>query len=94
MVIRLLSHSDLLFKTASLRLDIDLAPQDRFDPLFERLLVELDPAKEIPMVCDRHGRGTEFLRSIDKGLDRNRAVEKGVLGMKMKVNELRGRHIS
>ena len=65
---------------------------DRFDPLLERLLVELDPAEEVSVIRDRHGRGAELLGSVHEGIDCDRTVEEGILGVKVKVNELRGRH--
>jgi hypothetical protein len=74
------------------RRHVRFAADDRFEPGVGRRLVKLDCAVEIAVVGNGDGRHSKFLCLFHQLLHPHRAVEKGVFGVKMKVNEGIGRH--
>ena len=70
--------------------DVDLAADERLDPLLPGVLVELDGARERPVVGERDGGHLEF--GSTRGQVRNPAgaVQDGELGVDVEVDELGG----
>ena len=71
---------------------VSLASDDRFQPSFRRFLVKFDRAMEIAVVGNRDRRHPKFLRLFHQLLHPHRAIEEGVFGVEMEVNEGIGRH--
>ena len=76
----------------SRRREVGLAADDRLDPRFFGLLVEIDRPENVAMIRHRHRRHLAALRLFHQVLDPHRPVEEGVFGVQMKVNEGIGRH--
>ena len=72
--------------------DVKLAAQDRLHARFFGGIVECHRAEDVAVVGDGHGGHVEFLDAPDQALDFAGAVEQGVVGVKMEMNELRLRH--
>ena len=71
--------------------DIDLAPENRLHALLVRRLVEIDRARERAVVGERDGGHLEPRRLVDECRNPAGAVENGVLGVDVQVDE-GGRH--
>jgi hypothetical protein len=69
----------------------DIAAADRFEAFASRTLVELDEAKDIAQVRQRHGRLAELDSLADQFRDAPYAVHHGELRVNAQVNEGRGR---
>ena len=90
---RILARRGLLLVHRTRR-DIKLASEDRLDPRLLRLLVKLDRTVKHPVIGHPH-RPHAGLRDFAHQVRRtHRAVEHGVLGVQMKMHELRGGHIA
>ena len=61
-------------------------------PASPRRLEKRDRAEQVPVIGERDGAHTHPLGGLDEILDPDRAVEKAVLRMVVKVYETRGRH--
>ena len=68
--------------------DIDLAADDRLDPGGPALHVELHGAEHVAVVGDRHRRHPVLSGLGDQIVEADGAVEKGILGMEMKMDEI------
>ena len=68
--------------------DVDLAADDRLDPLVARGLVEVDRAGERAVVCERHRRHLELGRAGGERGDPARPVEDRVLAVDVQVDEV------
>ena len=71
---------------------VHLAADDRLDPGFSGLLVELDRAEDVAVVGHRHRRHPEFRRFLHEFPDAHRAIQQRVLGVEVEVNEGIGGH--
>jgi len=74
------------------RRHVSLATDDRLYPRVGRRLVKLNRAMQIPVIGDRDRGHLEVLRLFHQLLHSHRAVEEGVFGVEMQVNEGIGRH--
>ena len=74
------------------RRHVGFATDDRFDARLFRFLIKFDRAVEIAMIGDGDGRHPEFLRLFHQLPHPHRAIEEGVFGVKMEVDEGIGRH--
>ncbi len=72
--------------------DVDLAADDRLDAVLSGLPVELDRARERPVVGDRDGRHLELGRARREVRNPACAVEDRVLGVDVEVDERRLGH--
>ena len=72
--------------------DVKLAAQDRLHPRFFSGIDECHRAEDVAMVGHGDRGHVEFLDAADQALDLASAVEHGVVGMKMEMNELRLGH--
>ena len=70
--------------------DVDLAADERLDPLLLRVLVELDGAGERAVVGERDGRHLELGRAGGEVRDPAGPVEDRELGVDVEVDELGG----
>ena len=68
--------------------DVDLAADDRLDPLVARRLVEVDRAGERAVVGERHRRHLELGRAGRERRDPARPVEDRVLAVDVQVDEV------
>ncbi len=68
--------------------DVDLAADDRLDPLVARRLVEVDRAGERAVVGERHRRHLELGRARRERRDPARPVEDRVLAVDVQVDEV------
>ena len=68
--------------------DVHLAAHDRLDPLFLGGLVEIDRARERPVVGERDGRHLVPGSLCGERRDPARAVEDRVLGVDVQVDEV------
>ena len=68
--------------------DVGLQPEDRLDPGLPRGVVELDGAEEVAVVGDRHGVHPQLLHAGDEAVDPVAAVEQGVGGVQVEVDEI------
>ena len=66
---------------------IHLAPDDGLEPLRSGLGVELNCAKEVAVVGDRHGRHPHGDGRVHQLIHFGRAVEQAVIGMIVQMNE-------
>ena len=76
---------------------VGLAPDDGPQPRLRGLLVELHGPEEVPVVRDGHGRGAVGHRLLHQVVQAAGAVQQGVLGVQVQVDELpigHGRPIS
>ena len=69
------------------RRDVRFAANDRFDPGFGRLLIKLNRAEKIAVICHRDRGHLEFHRSFHQLLHPDRAIEERVFGMEVEMNE-------
>jgi hypothetical protein len=74
--------------------DVHLAADERLDAVLARLAVELDRAREAPVVGERDRRHLELGRTGRELGDAARPVEDRVLGVDVEVNERLSRHAS
>ena len=72
--------------------DIRLHADDRLDAGLPRRLEKRNRAEQVPVVGERDGAHTHPLGGLDEILDPDRAVEKAVLRVVVKMYETRGRH--
>ncbi len=72
--------------------DVKLAAQDRLHARFFGGVGECHRAEDVAVVGHGHGGHVQFLDALDQALDVAGAVEHGVVGVKMKMDELRLRH--
>src|ERR1019366_126296 len=70
--------------------DIRLDAEDRLDARLERGRLKLVRPEHVPVVGDRHGIHPGRLHLLDQVLEPVRAVEKGVLRVQVKVDEVSG----
>ena len=68
--------------------DVHLAPQDRIEPALARLVVEDDGREHVAMLGDRRGRHPELDTLVQQLLDAAGAVEQGIFGVQMQVDEV------
>ena len=66
---------------------VGLHPDDRLESRLFQGVIKLHRAKHVAEVRDRARAESAFLQCIGEGRDANRAIEQGVLCMKMKVYE-------
>ena len=66
---------------------VELAADDRLDPGFDALLIEVDGAVHDPVVGERDRRHPQLGGLADQPVDPARAVEEGVLGVVVEVDE-------
>ncbi len=66
---------------------VSLASDDRLDPRFLRFLIKFNRAVKISVIGDRDRRHPELLRFFHQLLHPNRAIEEGVFGVQMEMNE-------
>ena len=69
--------------------DVELAPEDRLDTRIFGGVDEVDCAEDVAVVGHGDRGHAEFLDAFDQALDLAGAVEHGVIGMQMKMNEFR-----
>ena len=74
------------------RRKVGLAADNRFHPGPRRFLVKFDRAEKIAVIGHGHGRHAEFDRFFHQLLHPHRAVEQGIFGVKVEVNERIARH--
>jgi hypothetical protein len=74
------------------RRKVGLASDNRFHPGARRFLVKFDRAEKIAVIGHGHGRHAEFDRFFHQLLHPHRAVEQGIFGVKVEVNERITRH--
>ena len=72
--------------------DVDLAADNRLDSLLSGLPVQLDGARQRPVVGERDGRHVELGGPLRQVRDPARPVEDRVLGVDVKVDERRVGH--
>ena len=68
--------------------NIEFAADDRLHARMFGRIHEMDCAKNVAVVSHGHGRHTQLLYALAKFLDITGAIEQGVVGMQMQVNEL------
>ncbi len=71
---------------------VGLAADDRLDARLRRRLIKFDRAVQIAVIGDRDRRHPEFRRLFHQLLHPHRAIEEGVFGVQMEVNEGIGGH--
>ena len=71
--------------------DVKLAAQNRLDSRLLRVVEEVHGAEDVAVVRHGHGGHVQFLGALAQQLGVACAVQHGVVGMKMKMNEI-GRH--
>ena len=79
-----------LFGEAGFGGQVDLAADERLDAGLLALEVELDGAEHVAVVGDGQGRHVILLCLVDQVLDADGAVQQGVLGMEVEMDEGRG----
>ena len=70
--------------------DVGLDPEDRPDALLDRLVVEAERPEHVAVIRDGHRGHTELRDELAELRQTVRAVEKRILTVKMKVDELAG----
>jgi hypothetical protein len=73
--------------------DVNFTPDDGFDPGLQGLLIKLEGPEHRAVVRNRQGRHAEIFRPSEKILQTVGPVQEAVLGMQMKMNEIRVFHI-
>ena len=68
--------------------DVELAAQDRLHARFFGGIDELDRAEDVAVVGHGDRGHVEFFDALDQAFDVASAIEHGVVGMQMKMNEL------
>ena len=68
--------------------DVELAPDERLDPLFAAFLVKAERAEHIAMVGDREGLLAHGLGVRDHFFIGRGPIEEGVVGVDVKVDEI------
>ena len=68
--------------------DVKLAADDRLDAGLVRRIHEMHRAEDVAVVGHGHGGHAQLLHPLDKLLDVAGAVEQGVVGMEVQVDEL------
>ena len=68
---------------------VGFAANDRFDPEFFRLAIELDRAEHVTVIGYRDGGLAERFDLLNQRIDLIRPVEKAELGVDVEMNELR-----
>ena len=68
--------------------DVKLAADDRLDPRFIGGVHEMDRAKNVAMIGHGDRGHAQFFHALDEFLHVAGAVEHGVIGMEVQVNEL------
>ena len=68
--------------------DVELAADDRLHAGVFGRIDELDCAKDVAVIGHGHGGHAEFLDALDEFLDIAGAVEHGVIGMQVQMDEL------
>ena len=85
-VVDLVGRPRLLVE-AALGGDVALAAEDGLDPLGLGRLEELDRAEDVAVVGHGHGGHVVLVGGHDEGLDLEAAVEDGIFGMVVEMNE-------
>ncbi len=73
--------------------DVNLAPDDGFDPGFQGLLIKIERSEHRSVVRNRQGRHSEFFRPGEQILQAVGAVQEAVLGMQVEMSEIYVFHI-
>ncbi len=77
---------------AAPRGDIEFAADNGLDARFPGSLIKIDGAEEVAMVRDGQGRHFIFLRLLEQVRQADGTVQKAILRMDMKMNEV-GWHV-
>ena len=92
MIISIFPAQTGLFLKAASPCDIDLAADDRLDPLAAGGLIKIDGPKEHAMIGYRQGRELQLMRFIHEPVHAASAIEQRILGVNMKMNKVSVRH--
>ena len=74
--------------------DVELATQDRLDARFFGGVDERHRAEDVAVIGHGDRRHLQFFDAFDQALDLAGAVEHGVIGVQMQMDEFRLRHVS
>ena len=69
--------------------DVQLASDDRFDPMLVGRIDEVHCAKDIAVIGHGHGGHAELFHSLAELFDVTGAIEQGIVSVQVQVNELR-----
>jgi hypothetical protein len=73
--------------------DVHLAAQDRLDAALLGVVVEDHRREHVPVLGDRQRGHFETRRLIEQLVNAARAIEQGILGVQMKMNEFLVSHV-
>src|SRR5262249_10671307 len=83
---RLVALAQLAVETGP-RGDVELAAEDRMDPVPAGRFVELDRPEEVAVVGERHRRHAQLAGAREERIDLDRTVEERVLAVEVQVDE-------
>ena len=68
--------------------DVQFAPDDRLHPMLVRRIDEMHGAEDVAVIGHGHRGHAEFLHALAELFDVTGAIEQGIVGMQMQVDEL------
>jgi hypothetical protein len=79
---------------AALGGNVQLAADNRFNPILLGMLIEINGPKNIAMVSHGHRLHLVFLCFLEKIIETNSSIEEAVLCMNVQVDEIDGLHLT